>query len=124
MSLHPNQASLNFEWSELECKCGCGTRHISSLAIEALQKVRDALGVPLTINSAARCPSWNGEVGGTLGSRHLSITDEQYSTAFDVSTRNISAEELKHEAIQAGFKGIGTYDAFVHIDIRSRKARW
>ena len=117
-------ASESFKWSELECKCGCKTRYVEDEAIDKLQKVRNILQEPMIINSAARCPLHNEEVGGSPKSQHRS-TKESPSTAFDVSLRGLDKEELIEAAKFVGFKGMGVnYDSFVHIDNRKYFATW
>ena len=117
-----NNASKNVLWSELTCKCGCGTMNVSSEAIAKLQAMRDLLG-PLTILSAARCPAHNKKVGGATKSKHLS-TSTSPSVAFDIALKNYSAGALIEAATAVGFKGIGVYKTFIHVDDRSTKARW
>lgn len=124
-------ASKHFKWSELQCPC-CGIHNIQPEAIRKLELLRVAMGVPLVINSAARCPKHNREVGGGENSQHLSIeetkeNDGRESTAFDISLRGgkIDKAELIDKAIAAGFEGMGVnYNTFVHVDNRGRYARW
>jgi uncharacterized protein YcbK (DUF882 family) len=118
-----NKASLNFTWTELECKCGCGTRNITDDSIRKLQKLRSLVGYPLTINSAARCEKHNRAVGGVSGSKHLS-KDDYPSYAFDISTNGHSQIAILKAAEQVGFGGIGRYNTFIHVDDRSSIARW
>ena len=117
----------NFKWEELECKCGCGTAHISDEALDKLQLLRTLMGTPLHINSAARCPSHNKSVGGKPHSRHLSYEADfglVESTAFDINTKSLGQDLLIKTATEAGFKGIGRYKTFVHVDVRDKKAHW
>jgi len=123
-------ATKNFEWSELECKCGCGLAYIDAGALKKLQYLRDAIGRPLTINSAARCPAHNKAVGGKPASKHISCVADlasTASTAFDISTRgwsDVERQELHDLAQKIGFNGIGTYNTFIHVDQRDKRARW
>jgi hypothetical protein len=90
------------------------------------------MGVPLIINSAARCPKHNEDVGGGANSQHLSIEETienegRKSTAFDISLQGgkIDKNELIEKAEAAGFQGIGmNYMTFVHVDNRKKRARW
>lgn len=116
--------SKNFSRNELACKkglcphCG-GLMHCEEFAIERLQALRDALGVPLTINSAFRCPAHNAEVGGKPDSQHLA------GIAFDVAlSEEVSRRTLIAQAKLLGFHGIGQYDSFVHLDLRPTTAAW
>jgi len=117
-------ARKNFKWAELECKCGCGTAYISASALDKLQALRDELGKPLRINSAARCVSWNREVGGSENSFHISDYDRQ-SCAFDIDLDGHDKRALIAAAERVGFWGIGKkYATFVHVDDRGYHARW
>ena len=103
--------SKNFSSKELNCKC-CDKNGIDEDALQLLQKVRDQIGA-LRINSAYRCTKHNSDVGGGTRSMHLE------GKAFDVSTRNWTAEKkmaLVETAAAVGFTGFGYYDTFLHID--------
>lgn len=129
-------ASKNFKWSELEChgvECQhCGIQLINQEAIDALQKLRDIIGNPFIITSAARCRKHNKSVGGAPHSKHLSYKEGdhiQESTAFDISLyyRNgqHSQSRLAMHARECGFNGIGLYNDFIHIDHkRTTPASW
>lgn len=128
MSNYEKYARENFTWNELRCKgtdCGCGgVAYISDQALDKLQAVRDRLNTPLTINSAARCEAHNASIGGATRSEHISHLFD-YSTAFDVKIpKGLTASELAQAAVDSGFKGIGVYRTFVHMDDRAKKARW
>ncbi len=114
----------NFSRSELECKCGCGTCYIQKRALRKLQFMRDLLGAPLIINSACRCPRHNAKVGGVPNSTHRS-TWWRPSSAFDISLKtHKDREKVVYAAKAAGFKGIGIYKKFIHVDDRDYIARW
>lgn len=118
-------ASTSFLWTELECKCGCGNRYIQRDAINKLQLMRNLIGKPIIINSAARCPIHNTTVGGAPKSQHRA-TESRPSTAFDIALNGyISKHDLITLAKQVGFKGLGTkYNSFVHVDNRKFPAIW
>lgn len=46
-------------------------RNAARLARDVFEPVREALGVPLHVNSGFRCPTLNAAVGGRPGSLHL-----------------------------------------------------
>ena len=62
--------SNNFNVSEFACKCGCGFNIIDQRIINMAQTIRDALGVPVRVNSGCRCDKHNAKVGGVKGSKH------------------------------------------------------
>lgn len=118
----------NFRPHEFNCKCKgkcvsinpASTRHLAWV----LQQIRDLVNVPISINSAYRCPEHNLAVGGSSKSQHL------LGKAADLKPKGLSTEEL-HDAIEDLVKskripegGLGLYNTFVHYDIRRIKARW
>ena len=120
----------NFKPSEFDCKCGehCDgpsaypdrTRHLAW----TLQRIRDELGAPVSINSAYRCPAHNKSVGGASRSLHLSGMAADIAVA-GISSRFIAdkiEELIKLGAIPNG--GLGRYKTFTHVDIRENPARW
>jgi uncharacterized protein YcbK (DUF882 family) len=115
--------SRNFSLKEMECKCGCGIRNIDGHAIDTLQNLRDTVGRPLYITSAARCVDHNLDVGGSAISFHISTVDHK-SKAFDISMRGHHIDSFVKMAQKVGFTGIGIYRTFVHVDTRPGKAHW
>ena len=120
----------NFSIKEFECKCGCEMPedvlvNITKLANQ-LQYVRDCVAMPITINSAYRCPEHNAKIGGLKTSQHL------LGKAADITIQSLKPAEvyaLIEELIDMGHMlqgGLGLYEekGFVHYDIRKTKARW
>lgn len=121
----------NFRSSEFHCKCDgrfCDgpsphpdrTRHLAW----TLQRLRNAIGAALRINSGYRCSAYNKLVGGSTNSYHVK------GMAADVSCDGVSAEDvadtieglMEEKLIPNG--GLGRYETFTHMDIRPMKARW
>jgi uncharacterized protein YcbK (DUF882 family) len=72
--------------------------------------------VPYVINSAFRSPAHNKIVKGKTNSAHLD------GVAFDVKAINSSQRfRILYGAIKAGFKRIGVYETFIHIDNSTTK---
>jgi len=122
------QLTKNFSKSEFECRCGCDMpkdvlNNVQKLANQ-LQIIRNKVNVPITINSAYRCPKHNSIIGGAKSSQHLQgkasdIVIEGYS--------NDDVADLIEELIASGDilqGGLGRYNSFTHYDIRKTKARW
>ena len=100
----------SFSPKEIACK-GTGEILIDFDALDRLQTFRDILGVPFTPNSAYRSISHNKAIGGSPNSQHC------YGKAFDIPIKGkMHREAIKKVAHVVGFKGIGDYDNFVHID--------
>jgi uncharacterized protein YcbK (DUF882 family) len=103
-----------FSAKELNCRCGCGMV-CQPVLISMLNQLREAWGLPLTLNSAARCEKHNKEVGGEPGSQHLK------GRAADINTTNLNPKEVRNLAKMAqtlGFRGIGIGKSFLHVDCR------
>lgn len=108
----------NFTPKEIACK-GDGSLFIDMKAMDALQKFRTAVGVPVIINSAYRSEKHNKAMGGSPNSQHL------LGKAFDIRiTKDLDRDTIHKAAKAAGFKGIGDYQTFVHIDTRDTPAYW
>ena len=118
--------SKNFSMKEFACKCGCGYATPDPRLLSALEELRERLGgVPLTINSACRCPSHNEKVKGSPKSQHLKGTaaDIRVPPGYTVDSLAEHAEGVK--AFANG--GIGKYPKknFVHVDVRTTgRSRW
>lgn len=119
--------SENFSRRELDCHCGCDApmsveRNLTALAIE-LERLRKQLGgTPLHVNSGYRCPAYNKRIGGATYSQHME------GKAADLSGRKVMPLTIRDAAnVVPSFRGggIGLYDTFCHVDIRSTgTARW
>ena len=62
--------SKNFSRSEFKCPT-CDADNISPALVADLQRLRDAIGSPLSITSGVRCKAHNKAVGGVEGSAHV-----------------------------------------------------
>jgi len=118
----------NFYKSEFNCKCGCQMpdnilENVKELAYH-LQRLRDKLDKPITINSAYRCELHNSTIGGSKNSQHLK------GLASDIVVKDYTPEQVynfvdklqKLNMFKLG--GLGKYDTFTHLDIRGYIARW
>ena len=112
--------SANFKVCEYKCKDGSDAIAIHPELADLLQKIRTYFGRPVIINSAFRTHEHNKKVGGEADSQHL------YGRAADIVVTGVSPKKV------AGFAetqlkdrgGIGIYSDFLHVDVRSKKARW
>ena len=89
-------------------------------ALQGYNALRALWLKPHSPNSAYRSPAHNRDIGGAKGSRHMA------GAAFDVPRRAMKLDEPSFIAAAKahGFNGFGTYRTFIHIDMRSRGARW
>ena len=111
--------SRNFSRHEFACKCGCGEAEVSPFLIEVLQRLRDILGVPITVTSGRRCTAHNAAVGGAKNSQHL------LGLAADIRAEGWTAKDLlrvlrvlvRANALYVGYAYVVTENV-VHIDVR------
>ena len=119
----------NFNLSEFNCNDGAAVpeeliKNVELLALN-LQVLRDAIGEPITLNSAYRNPSYNQKVGGSSKSQHLlaKAGDIKATNKFPAKIIYQLIEELIAKGdMQEG--GLGLYNNFVHYDVRKNKSRW
>ena len=123
--------SKNLSRWEFACKDNCGQDTIDSELITVLQETRDhfnrlygrSIGdIPLLPSSGNRCPIYNKLKEGEEDSKHL------ISKACDFRMPGISVVEI-YNYLNRKYPnkyGLGLYikDGFVHLDVRSNKARW
>lgn len=102
----------NFSPAEIACR-GTGEIIAHPQGLDSLQATRDALGVPLIVNSAYRSPAHNRRVGGAKASKHME------GHAFDIACGNVHPTVLRDAAFAAGFKAAAWYPKqnFVHVDM-------
>ena len=108
--------SKNFKVKEFACKDGSDQLVLDEEFITSkLQKIRDYFGVPVTINSAYRNPTYNKKVGGASNSYHVK------GRAFDIVVKGKTPAQVARYAKSIGIKGVIQYNTFVHIDSRPKK---
>lgn len=111
--------SSNFRVKEFACNDGSDPIFIDSDLVSILQKIRTHFKKPVTITSAYRTPIYNNKVGSGRYSQHL------YGRAADIKVQGIAPKEVaKYAETLLPNGGIGIYNTFVHIDVRSVKSRW
>ena len=113
------KVSTNFKVREFACNDGTDPIFIDSELVSVLQKIRNHFDKPVTITSAYRTPPHNKKSGGTTYSQHL------YGKAADIKISGVTPKKVADYAetlLPEG--GIGIYNTFTHIDVRSVKSRW
>jgi uncharacterized protein YcbK (DUF882 family) len=111
------QVSKHFNLQEFQCR-HCGVVKLHPQLVHRLQQLRDDLQTPITVTSGYRCPEHNRAVGGASKSQHLE------GLAADVKAAGYSPQEIADTAELYGFRGIGVYKTFTHLDMGERIARW
>ncbi|KDR94606.1 Peptidase M15 [Peptoclostridium litorale DSM 5388] len=104
--------SANFCVSEFACKGGGGRVLFDMELVRRLQGLRDYFKRPIVITSGYRTRSYNDMVGGAENSQHI------YGRAADIKVVGIGSDKIAAAAIRLGFRGVGIYENFVHVDVR------
>ena len=112
--------SANFRVREFACKDGSDKILVDTDLVALLQKIRDHFGAAVSINSAYRTPAHNKAVGGATGSQHVK------GTAADIVVAGAAPLEVAQyaEYLMPESGGIGVYQSFTHVDVRSKRSRW
>ena len=101
----------HFTLNEFECQCGCGEKPMQPSFLNAIDKARDAAGVPFVITSGYRCAEHNAAVGGVENSAHVK------GCAADIACSSSTQRfAIICGLLTAGFSRIGIADGFVHCD--------
>lgn len=114
------KVSEHFEAKEFACKDGSNSLLLDKDILPILERFREYVETPVTINSAYRTKSWNKVQGGASNSYHL------YGRAFDIPFKSsykylTSVNKMCDFFNTLGLKGIIKYSTFVHIDTRTSK---
>jgi uncharacterized protein YcbK (DUF882 family) len=112
--------SANFKVNEFACSDGSDPVFISQELVKLLQEIRNHFGKPVTINSGFRTAAHNKSVGGATYSQHL------YGMAADIVVKGVTPREVAAYAntLMPYTGGIGIYNTFTHVDVRTAKSRW
>lgn len=113
--------SKNLSRSEFKCNCGkCDYDTVDHELVNVIQDIREFFNRSVHITSGNRCPAYNEKIGGAKHSYH------PRGRAADIQVKGVPAETVNGYLINKypDQYGIGRYDSFVHLDTRSKKARW
>jgi uncharacterized protein YcbK (DUF882 family) len=110
--------SKYFAENELSCHCcgGLPARGMDPNLLAMLDDIREAVGGPVELSCAYRCPAHNAEVGGVLHSQHV------LGKAADILVSDdMTVDALAQIVINCGADGVGRYydSGFVHADVRA-----
>lgn len=108
-----------FSDDELRCKCGCQRLVFCDNARSELNKIREALGVPMVISSAYRCEDHPVERAKLQGGS-TNVGAHSRGKAVDVAISGDNAMRLVTIAYQHGVRRIGVKQKgaarFIHLD--------
>lgn len=112
------KVSKDFKLYEFECHDGSHEVKVDPELVDRLQKLRDLVKKPIKINSGYRTPEYNKQIGGVGGSQHIE------GKACDIVIKGYTPEQVKTLAKKVGFRGLGLYDDFTHVDVRATASEW
>lgn len=112
--------SKNFRVKEFACNDGSDSVLISDELVTLLQKIRDHFGSAVVINSGYRTETYNQKIGGATNSQHIQ------GTAADIVVSGIDPLSVAQyaEFLMPNSGGIGVYQTFTHVDVRTNRSRW
>lgn len=112
--------SEHFSRIEFACKCGCGFQTVDVELLNVLERLRERFSQPIVINSGCRCPKHNKAIRGSENSKHIQ------GSAADIVVKNTPTEEVYIYLAESypDKYGIGKYASWIHIDVRTDRARW
>lgn len=111
----------NFKVSEFKCKCGCGYDKIDQRVIDMAQTIRDALGVPVRVNSGCRCEKNNKACNGAKYSKHLKGLAADLSCSLGAKKMFKTIKELKAYGKLPDLDYCKCYSRWVHIDCGGKR---
>lgn len=113
----------NFKVSEFACK-HCGENKIDQKVLDICQTIRNALGVPVRVNSGYRCEKHNARVGGVKGSFHTKGLAADLSSSIDAKKMFETVQDLyQHNKLpELKYCIYYAHKNFIHVDCgRQRK---
>ncbi len=104
-----------FKDDDFLCQCGCGM-DVTDAVKEMADAIRANAGIPLIVNSGARCAKRNAAIGASATSSHT------LGLAVDFKcVDSASRFKLINTMIGLGVKRIGLHKDFIHFDVDNSK---
>ena len=103
--------SPSFSRAEFSCPCAKCETVVAMGLVDRLQRIRDAIRMPIRITSGYRCKTYNAQVGGETDSAHLT------GEAVDVLMPSNEYRAIFIEQMVRWFSRYGIYDRHIHMDI-------
>tara|TARA_Y100000310_G_C20640164_1_gene793447 strand:- start:482 stop:862 length:381 start_codon:yes stop_codon:yes gene_type:complete len=113
---------IYFTYTEMACRCGCGTLELEPGFGPGLDGLRGEYGWPLPATSVCRCPDWNWHENGHENSLHLTKNKLWKVKTCAADVRRPGPDRLAvlvRVALARGFS-VGIHDDFVHLDWRTK----
>ena len=115
------QLSPHIQVYEFACTDGSRWVFVSQTLVDFLENIRVHFGAAVTITSAYRTEAFNARTdGSSKKSKHCE------GLAADIQVAGHTPKEVYDYACRllGDHGGVGIYDTFVHVDVRSKKSRF
>ena len=107
------------------CKCRCGKDDIEQRVIDMAETIREALGVPVRVNSGCRCPEHNRRSKGVPNSKHITGKAADLSCSFGAKKMFETVKKLHAEGKLPHLDYCKRYSSWIHIDCGGkRRSMW
>lgn len=110
----------NFKLKEFQCKDNSDIIIIDLKLVDTLQIIRNQINEPIKIISGYRTEDYNKKINGAKKSYHI----RGGAIDFICDTYITDYKKIVYIAKELGIKGIGTYNNFIHIDLRYEEYEW
>ena len=108
-----------FDWRDFQkCTPRCQEEQMDEVFMRMLDKARHIAGIPFILNSAYRNVEWEKAKGRTGTSSHTKGI--AVDIACDCSYNRLI---IISALLKVGFKRIGIYDTFIHVDNDDKKTQ-
>ena len=111
----------HFKVSEFSCKCGCGKDDIDQRVMDMAETIRQALGVPVSVNSGCRCKEHNARSKGVPNSKHLTGKAADLSCSLGSSKMFETVKKLHAEGKLPQLDYCKRYRTWIHIDCGGKR---
>ena len=111
----------NFKVSEFTCHCGCKFNVIDQRVINMCQTIRDALGVPVKVNSGCRCETHNANSKGVKNSKHITGLAADLSCSLGAVKMFETVKKLHAEGKLPDLDYCKRYKSWIHIDCGGKR---
>ena len=101
-----------------KCKPACSIEDMDAGFLDLLDRVREAAGIPLVLNSAYRSPAWELKQGRSGTGAHT------LGVAVDICCNTYQNRfKIVRAALACGITRIGIAKTYVHLDASKRHAQ-
>ena len=117
--------TAHFKVKEFACKCGCGLGRkegeLDQRVVDMAETIREALGVPVKVNSGCRCPEHNRRSKGVPNSKHIKGQAADLSCSLGAAKMFDTVKKLHAEGKLQELDYCKKYSSWIHIDCGGKR---